>query len=136
MRRLLAAAVLCALALCLSAADKKRPKTKPDKPPEVVIVSFKVERDSGNFSVEGTVKNNSGKPMKGLVLFFEFMEPGGKTISRMNTTVTEHTLEPGEEGEFLTQTPDQVRAVHVKLDAEDKEGRYFTIDRPGPHTIQ
>lgn len=131
-----ASAGCLALALCLVAAEKKRPKAKPEKPPEVVIVDFKVHRDAGNFAVEGRVRNNSDKPMKGLVLFFEFMEPGGKTISRMNTTVSDTPLEPGDEGEFLTQTPDQVRAVHVKLDAEDKDGRYFTIDKPGPYTIE
>ncbi|MFN7923665.1 MAG: FxLYD domain-containing protein [Bryobacteraceae bacterium] len=129
-------AVFCILALAVCGADKKRPKAKADKPPDLVVVTLKVQREAGNFAVEGTVRNNSDKPMKGLVLFFEFMEPGGRTISRMNTTVSEVTLEPGEEGEFLTQTPDQVRAVHVKLDAEDKDGRYFTIDKPGPYAIQ
>ncbi len=56
-------------------------------------------------------------------------------ISRMTTIASEHAVDPGEEAEFLTQTPDQVRAVHVRLDAEDSKGRYLRLAhgacRPG-----
>jgi hypothetical protein len=119
----------------MEAADKPRPK-KQTKPPDVCVIALKIERDGSNVALEGTVRNNSGRPMKGLVLFFEFIEPGGRMISRMNTEVTGTTLDPEHEGEFLAQTPDQVRAVSVRLDAEDKEGRNLTLDKPGPHVIQ
>ena len=119
--------------VALAAAAQK--KGKEPKPPEITVVEFKVRRDAGVVAVEGRVKNGSDKPLKGVVLFFEFLEPSGRMIQRKNTQVTENLVEPGEEGEFTAQTTDPVRAVQVRLDAEDKEGRYLRVDKPGPYTI-
>jgi hypothetical protein len=134
MRR--AAIVLLALSILGWTADKPRKKGKPEKPPEIRVIDLEIRREAGLVAIEGKVRNGSDKPFKGLVLFFEFLEPGGKTISRMNSRITESMVEPGDDGEFQTQTPDQVRAVHVRLDAEDRDGRYLTIDKPGPYTIE
>jgi len=102
---------------------------------EVQILNLKIQRDGGNVALEGKVRNVSGKPLRGLVFFFEFLQFDGRMISRMTTSVSEDVMNPGEEGEFTTQTPDQVRAVHVRLDAEDTQGRYLKVDKPGPHVI-
>jgi hypothetical protein len=128
------AIVVLAAACALLAADKKRPKD--NKPPDVEVVSLKIQREERIIALEGVVRNNSPKPMKGLVLYFEFLEFNGRMISRMKTEVSEETLDPGQEAEFLTQTPDQVRAVDIRLEAEDRDGRYLLINKPGPHRIE
>jgi hypothetical protein len=130
-----ALAIVLIAACALLAADKKRSKDK-NKPPDVEIVSLKIQREERNIALEGVVRNNSPKPMKGLVLFFEFLEFNGRMISRMKTEVSEEMLQPGEEAEFLTQTPDQVRAVDIRLEAEDRDGRNLLINKPGPHRIE
>ncbi len=134
MRRLIA---LAALALCFGAAQERRkPRKKNDKSPPEVALELKIQRDGDKIVLDGKVRNIAIKPLEGVVLFFEFLEPGGKMISRMNTEASEHKLDPGDEGEFQTQTPDQVRAVSVRLDAEDKKGRYLRLDKAGPFTIE
>ncbi|MBL8291739.1 MAG: hypothetical protein JNN08_07880 [Bryobacterales bacterium] len=132
MKFAVAGLVVCLLAGLPAAAQKG--KTKKGAP-EVQIVSLKVQRDGGTVALEGRVKNVSEKPLRGLVIFFEFLQFDGRMISRMTTQVSEDVMGPGEEGEFTTQTPDQVRAVHVRLDAEDTQGRYLKVDKPGPHVI-
>jgi hypothetical protein len=45
-------------------------------------------------------------------------------------------VEPGEEGVVEAQTNSQARMVSYRIDAEDKDGRYLTLDRPGPFAIE
>jgi hypothetical protein len=129
--RFLAAALLLCFVLPAPAQKNKNKKGLP----ELQVVSIKLHRESGLLSIEGSVKNISEKPMRGVVLFLEFLEAGNHMISRMQTDITEEELAPNEDREFLTQTPDPVRAVSVRLDAEDKEGRYLKVDKVGPYPI-
>lgn len=131
---------LAGLAVCLllgqdKVKDRSKRKPDPNKLPEVTV-ELKIERDAGSIKLDGKAKNVGVKPLDGIVLFFEFLEPGGKMISRMTTIASEHPVQPGEEAEFLTQTPDQVRAVHIRLDAEDSKGRYLRLAKSGPFTIE
>ncbi len=132
MKFVVAGLILCILPVFAAAAQKSKSKKGAA---EVQVVSLKVQRDGGMVALEGKMKNVSDKPLRGLVIFFEFLQFDGRMISRMTTHVSEDVMNPGEEGEFTTQTPDQVRAVHVRLDAEDTQGRYLKVDKPGPHVI-
>ena len=85
--------------------------------------------------MEGRVRNISAKPMKGIVLFFELLESDKKMIVRLSTDVTKDPVEPGEDASFDTQTKDIARAVGARVDAEDVDGRYFKVDKPGPYQI-
>lgn len=132
MKFVVAGLIVCLLPVLPLAAQKSKNKKGG---PEIQIVNLKIQRDGGMVALEGKVKNVSDKPLRGLVVFFEFLQFDGRMISRMTTQVSENVMDPGEEGEFTTQTPDQVRAVHVRLDAEDTQGRYLKVDKPGPHVI-
>jgi hypothetical protein len=134
-RRVLAAALMLAGAAWLP-AQKDRGKKDKDKPPDLELLDFKVRREDKTISVEGRVRNISAKPMKGAILFFEFLESDQKMISRMIAEVTKDAIPPGEDASFETQTKDQSRAVSVRLDVEDRDGRYFKLDKPGPHDIE
>lgn len=134
MKFAVAGLIVCLLAALPAVAQKNKNKNKKGAA-EVQIISLKIQRDGGTVALEGKVKNVSSKPLRGLVFFFEFLQFDGRMISRMTTAVSEDVMNPGEEGEFTTQTPDQVRAVHVRLDAEDSQGRYLKLDKPGPHVI-
>lgn len=132
MKFVVAGLIVCLLLAFPAAAQKNKSKKGAA---EVQILNLKIQRDGGNVALEGRVKNVSDKPLRGLVFFFEFLQFDGRMISRMTTSISEDVLNPGDEGEFTTQTPDQVRAVHVRLDAEDTQGRYLKVDKPGPHVI-
>lgn len=113
-----------------------RGKKDKDSPPDLEIVELKVRREEKLITVDGRVRNISAKPMKGVVLFFEFLEADHKMISRMIAEVTKDAVPPGEDGAFETQMKDQSRAVAVRVDAEDIDGRYFKVDKPGPYEIE
>ncbi len=128
-----AAAALLVLGSLWSAQERKG---KSPRPPELAVLELKVQREPGHVIVDGRVRNNTGKSLKGLNLFFHFLAPGGATISRQQTRVAENPMEPGEEGSFHAQSVDPVRAVHIRLEAEDQDGRYLRVDKPGPYTIE
>jgi hypothetical protein len=132
--------VLVVLALLTGAvvAQKRRdPKAKQGpKLPEVAVVKIQVQREPKIVAIEGIVRNDGEQPLRGLTLFFVFLEGDGHTITRKKIAVSGGTLQPGEEGEFLAQTVDPVRAVQIKLEAEDKDGRFLNVDKPGPYDIE
>jgi hypothetical protein len=116
--------------------NSKRKKEDVGRLPDLLIASMEVRREGKVILLDGTVRNTGTRVYKGVVLFFEFFEPGGKMIVRKTIAVTESPVEPGDEASFEAQTPDIVRAVEYKVDAEEKDGRYLTMDKPGPHVIE
>ena len=137
-RAMLFAAILLAVGAWLPAQKERRAAAAKDKnkPPDLEIVELKIHRDEKIITVDGRVRNISAKPMKGVVLFFEFLESDNKMISRMIAEVTKDTIAPGGDEPFETQTKDQSRAVSVRVDAEDIDGRYFKLDKTGPFEIE
>jgi hypothetical protein len=116
-----------------AAKDKEKDKTRP---PDIELLEFEVKRDGKSIVLDGRVRNISAKPMKGVILFFEFLESDNKLISRMTAEVTKTLIEPGDDFAFETQTRDVSRAVSIRVDAEDVDGRYFTVNKPGPYDIE
>jgi len=128
--------LLAVFAAWLPAQRKRDANKDKEKPPELEIVELKARRDEKNITVDGRVRNISGKPMKGIVLYFEFLEGDNKMISRMIAEVTKDEIAPGDDASFETQTKAQARAISIRVDAEDSGGRYFRIDKPGPYEIE
>jgi hypothetical protein len=126
------------LGLWLAAAvvgDSPKRKAKEEKPPEIVLTKIAVTRDASVVRVDGLVKNTAGKAVRGVVLYFEFLDSDGRMITRKSITVIDDELEDGETEEFMAQTPNPPRAIRIRLDAEDSQGRYLRVDRPGPYPI-
>jgi len=126
------------LSLLPAAPAQKERKQKDDgpKPPDIIVLEFKAHREPGLVIFQGAVRNNSAKSIRGIVLIFEFLEGDGKMITRKTTVVTESAVAPGQESGFEVQTVDPVRAVQVRVDAEDKDGRYLRLDTQGPYDIE
>ncbi|MBS0278010.1 MAG: hypothetical protein JSR81_10335 [Proteobacteria bacterium] len=131
MRFLVAVVALALVALC-PAAEKKSKKGAP----EVQIINLKLRRDAGVLTFEGKVKNIGERPIKGIQLYLEFLDPSGQMILKTTAQVTEDEVAPGDDSEFGSQTPDPPRAVSARLEAEDTQGRYLKLDKPGPHVIE
>jgi hypothetical protein len=129
MKRVLVLAFL--IVLC-AFPQKKKPKTKEGSGPDLIVVKMEVRREQSMIVFDGVVRNGSGHAFKGIVLFFEFLDADDKLISRRSIEVTKLPVEPGEEGVVEAQTNSQARMVSYRLDAEDKDGRYLTLDKPGP----
>jgi hypothetical protein len=135
----IALTLLLLLAAAMAGADKRPSARKAKggpKPPDVSVLEIKVLRDHKVLSVEGAIRNTGEKPLRGVVLYFVFLDADAHMITRKSTRVVGGNIQPGEESEFLGQTPDSTRAVQVRLEAEDKDGKVLTVDKPGPYDIE
>jgi len=130
------ALVLAFLIVLCAFPQKKKPKSKEGSGPDLIVVKMEVRREQSMIVFDGIVRNGSDHPFKGIVLFFEFLDADDKLISRRSIEVTKLTVQPGEEGVLEAQTNSQARMVSYRLDAEDKDGRYLTLDKPGPFVIE
>jgi hypothetical protein len=124
--------VLFALAILLSAEDKKR---KPSKGPEIELIEATCQRSSGRVLLDGQIRNTSGRPLRKIVLTFKFIAPGGQVIASKNGALDEPLLEPGDEAEFHMQVPSPARAVSFDVNIE-ASGRELRLDRSGPFPIE
>ena len=133
MKRVLVLAFL--VALC-AFPQKKKPKGKEQSGPDLIVVKREVRREQSMIVFDGVVRNGSDHAFKGITLYFEFLDADDKLISRRSIEVTRLAVEPGEEGVLEAQTGAQARMVSYRLDAEDRDGRYLTLDKPGPYAIE
>jgi hypothetical protein len=128
MRRALSLAALIAL-LISSAA------TRP-KPADLRVVEAAAHRRSGEIGIDGKVRNTGTKPIRGLVLLFDFMAPGRQVVTTQKAPVDEEILEPGQEAVFRVALNSPPRAVEFQIGAIDANERELRVDNPGPFVIE
>ena len=128
--------VLAFLVVLCAFPQKKKPKGKEQRGPDLIVVKMEVRREQSMIVFDGVVRNGSDHAFKGITLYFEFLDADDKLISRRSIEVTRLAVEPGEEGVLEAQTGAQARMVSYRLDAEDRDGRYLTLDKPGPYAIE
>lgn len=123
------------IASLLTATDKPR-KPRGKQPAMIEVLELSVRRQEGQLNIEGKVRNSGGKPVRQLVLLFNFLAPGKEIIARGRGALEDEVLEPGQEHEFNYHMPDNARAVWLELRAEDTAtGDEPKVVRPGPYAI-
>lgn len=132
MRRSLLLVLL--LALALSGAEKQR--RKGPKPPDIQIVEVTGHRAQGVIGIDGTVRNTGQKPIKGLVLLFDFMAPGRQVVTTQKGALDQELLEPGSEAVFRMALNEPPRAVEFQINAVDGSSRELRVANPGPFVIE
>jgi len=124
---------LALTALLLPAAGKK---SKSDKPPEVTLSDFLVQRENRRLLLDGVVEvNDVQKPLRGLRIKFKLLDADNRMISQKEATISEERLEPGDEVSFALQCADHVRAVGVLVELRGKKRMFLRLDNPGPYEI-
>lgn len=126
------AAILLILASLVCAAEKK---AKPVKSPDVRVVEIRCQRTEDRVTVDGRVRIGGNKPLERFTLFFDFLDTGAQVITTRRNDYPEETLSPGQDVDFNLYLPDPVRAVHVVVRAEQKDGRELHVANPGPYPI-
>ena len=121
MSRALAILTAFAMAAALPAADKKK------KAADVEIVESAAHRTDGQITIDGKVRNSSEKPIKGLILLFDFMAPGKAVVTTQRGGIEEEVLAPGKEATFRVALTDPVRAVEYRYNATDEAGRDLRV---------
>jgi hypothetical protein len=102
-------------------ADAQKKKTP--KPPDVEVTEAMAQRQEGRVSIDVRLRNCSPKPIRKLVLLFDFLDPGNKVVSTKKGEIDQEILAPGEDVEFHGQVEDNSRAVAIRARFEDAEER-------------
>lgn len=132
--RSVAAVLLLTLATFSTAAQRKR--KDPPKPPEIEVVEIAAQRGEGRVSLDGRVRNSGERPASGVVLIFDFLAPGRQVITSKRGNLEVDKLAPGEEADFHVYVAEPARAVEVRVQAEESNGRELKVIRAGPHPIE
>ncbi len=111
-------------------------KRKNQKPPDLTILRAVAQRSEGMIRLDGHVKNTSLKPIEGLVLLFDFIEPGGRVVSTMRGAIDEELLEPAGEAPFRVETRAPPRSVQFRIQAEDGSHRELRVEPDGARPIE
>jgi hypothetical protein len=125
--RVLTAALLF-LALSAAVAQKK--------PADVQILETKAVREGANISVDGKVRVTSEKPLRGLVIVFDFRSPEKEVVTSQKAVIDEDIMEKGKEGAFHSEMADEARAVRYTVRAFDNHDRELRVANPGPYPIE
>lgn len=122
----LLALFLCA---CAFAVAQRRP--------DVQVLEAKARRvEEGKVAVDGRVKVTGEKPVKGLVVVFDFLSTEGDTLTSQKIQVDEEELDRGEESTFHAATMNPPGAVRFRLRAFDGSDRQLRLGNAGPFTIE
>ena len=127
--RLLGAIVLAFALLTVAVAQK-------GKKPDVNIVETKALRDGPKITVDGKVKCTAEKPLKGLIIVFDFRSPEKEVVTSQKATIEEDNMEPGKDGAFHAEMVDAVRAVAYTIRAFDSHEKELRVANPGPYIVE
>lgn len=127
--RLLALGALASLLLC-GAQQNRNPR------PTLLEVELSARRnDKKGIEIDGKARNVGVHPLKKVVLVYLFVAPDGKVVSKRKAPLETGVLEPGEQSEFLLETPDVARAVWIKVEAQ-RDGVGLDVKQGAPFPIE
>ena len=123
-------ALLC-LALFAATAQQKA-----GKPADVRILETKAVREGDKISVDGKVRVTGEKPLRGLVIIFDFRSPEKEVVTSQQCIIDEDTLKAGREGVFHSEMADAARAVRYTVRAFDMHDKELRVYNPGPYPVE
>jgi hypothetical protein len=125
------AATFLAICLLLSAHAQKQ-----KRPPDVEILETKAVRETTKITVDGRVKATAEKPLRGLVIVFDFRSPEKEVVTSQKTVIQEENMEPGRDGVFHAEMVDAARAVNYTIRAFDVHDKELRVANPGPYIVE
>lgn len=127
--RLLAIVALASLFLC-DAQVNRNPRST------AVEVELSARRNSQKrIEIDCRVRNAGETSIRKVVLFYIFVSPDGKVVSRREGALDTPTLEPGDETEVSLETPEVARAVEIRVEAQ-QAGMSLNVKKGGPFPIE
>jgi hypothetical protein len=121
---------LASILVCLGA-----PATA-QKRADVQVLETRARRvEEGRIVVDGRVKVGD-KPLRGLVLVFDFTSADGDPLTSQKVDVDDDVLARGEETSFHATTMNPPGAIRYRLRAFDGAERELRIGNSGPFTIE
>jgi len=86
-------------------------------------------------TVDGRVRIGGSKTLERFTLFFDFLATDDAVITTRRHDYPDDVLTPGQDVDFNLYLPDPVRAVHVRVRAEHRDGRELRVTNGGPFPI-
>jgi len=127
--RTVSATVLALTLVAMAPAQRK-------KPADVQVLETRAVREGTKITVDGKVKVTAEKPLRGLVIVFDFRSPEKEVITSQKTVVQEGPAESGREGAYHAEMADDVRAVHYTIRAFDLHEKELRVANTGPFPIE
>ena len=109
---------------------------KSKKPADVRVVETTARREESRITLDGKVRVTGEKPLRGLVIVFDFRSPEREVVTAQKTTVDEDTLENGREGTYHVEMADAARAVSYTVRAFDAHEKELRVENVGPFPIE
>ena len=125
------ALALAAVFCCSVALSQKRPK-----PPDVEVVECKALRNDGKILIDGRARASATKALRGLIVYFDLLNPENGVVGTQNVVLEEDRLEPEQERAWHSETSDHVRAVRYRIRATDRDKRELRVANDGPFPIE
>ena len=120
---------LAVLSLC-AVTGRSQKKTDVD------LADIKARRLETDMAIDGKLHVGSPKPVKGIVLFFDFLSADKQVLATEKTLITEDTLKPGDDRSFHVDSRFPVGSVRFKIRAFDAGERELRVGNPGPFVIE
>lgn len=122
--------LLATACLCVQGADNKK------KPADIQVVEIKAIRDQDQVSLDGRVRVTSLKPVKRLIIQFDYLADGRKIVSSKRMSADEEELLPGDETAFNVQSECPPKAFEFVVKAYRGDGDLLTVENAGPFPIR
>ena len=122
---------LALLALATPAATQRK-----QKPPDVQVVETKARRGEGRILMDGRVRVTAEKPIRGLVVIFDFLSPENVVLVSENAVLEDRPIASGEERAFHSETTEPPRAVRYQVRAFDRGEKELRVANRGPFPIE
>jgi hypothetical protein len=126
---------LWAIAFALIAALAMA-QQKAKKPADVRVLETKARREETRITVDGKVRVTGEKPLRGLVIVFDFRSPEHAVVTTQNTTIDAGLLENGYECSYHVEMADAARAVAYTIRAFDSHEKELRVENTGPFPVE
>lgn len=110
--------------------------TGAPKPADVKILETKAVREPARITVDGKVRVTAEKPLRGVVIVFDFRSPEKEVVTTQKAVITEETVDAGFEGVYHSEMADAARAVKYTIRAFDMHEKELRVENTGPFPVE
>ena len=110
--------------------------TGAPKPADVKILETKAVREPTRITMDGKIRVTGDKPLRGVVIFFDFRSPEKEVVTSQKTVITEDTVDAGYEGVYHSEMADAARAVKYTIRAFDMHEKELRVENVGPFPVE
>lgn len=109
---------------------------KAKKAPDIEVLDAKARRGEDKIALDGKIRITAEKPLKGLVLAFDFLSASGDVLTTQKQEISDETLDRNEEPSFHSELLNPPGAIKFRIRAFDITERELRSGNAGPFTIE